>query len=278
MPGGEGSGTVISSGGGFYAWTLVGKRVAFVRQSERPGSFTKDGAYSEYVVTTAFNCIPLDANTSFEQGANGVVNPLTAIGLLEKCKQYKAQAVIQTGAASQLGRMMVRLCRENNLPLINIVRREEQVELLKGDKYKCEYVLNSEKEGFLEELKELSKKLRANVCLECVAGPIVGQIVEVLQTGGTIISYGNLSETKMSGISPLKLMAKDLKIEGFLLPYWLKEKSTWALMSVTKASKRLLDEVVISKYYGFHQVREAVEEYKKNMSAGKIMMKPSLTE
>ncbi len=27
----EGSGTVISSGGGFYAWTLVGKRVSFIR-------------------------------------------------------------------------------------------------------------------------------------------------------------------------------------------------------------------------------------------------------
>jgi len=31
IPGGEGSGTVISSGGGFYGWSLVGKRVAFAR-------------------------------------------------------------------------------------------------------------------------------------------------------------------------------------------------------------------------------------------------------
>lgn len=173
---------------------------------------------------------------------------------------------------------MIRLCRENNLPLINIVRRDEQVELLKGDKYKCEYVLNSEKEGFLTELKDLCKKLRANVCLECVAGPIVGQIVEAIQPKGTIIAYGNLSEQKMSGISPLKLMAKDIKLEGFLLPYWLKEKSTWALMGITKQSKRLLDEVVIAKEYGFHQIKEAVEEYKSNMSAGKIMLKPSLTQ
>ena len=57
---------------------------------ERPGQFTKDGTYAEYCVTSATNCIPLDANVSFEQGANGVVNPLTAIGLLEKCKTYKA--------------------------------------------------------------------------------------------------------------------------------------------------------------------------------------------
>jgi len=31
IPGNEGSGTVISNGGGIYGWTLVGKRVAFVK-------------------------------------------------------------------------------------------------------------------------------------------------------------------------------------------------------------------------------------------------------
>jgi NADPH2:quinone reductase len=31
VPGNEGSGTVISSGGGLMAWTLIGKRVAFVK-------------------------------------------------------------------------------------------------------------------------------------------------------------------------------------------------------------------------------------------------------
>jgi NADPH:quinone reductase len=36
VPGLEGSGTVIQSGGGLYGWTLVGKRVAFTRILERP--------------------------------------------------------------------------------------------------------------------------------------------------------------------------------------------------------------------------------------------------
>ena len=119
--------------------------------------------------------------------------------------------------------------------------------------------------------------MRANVCLECVAGPIVGVIADALIAKGTIIAYGNLSETKISGISPLQLIGKDLKLEGFLLHYWLKEKSTWALMGVMKQSKTLLDEVQVHKEFGFHQVKEAVEEYKQNMSKGKIMLKPSLT-
>ena len=142
-PGLEGSGTVLESGGGFYAWTLVGKRVAFTRDLERPGFYSKDGSYAEYCVTNATNCIALDDTTSFEQGANGVINPLTAIGLLETVQSYKARSVIQTGAASQMGRMMIRLFKENNIPCINIVRRDEHIPHLK-EKYGCEYVINSE--------------------------------------------------------------------------------------------------------------------------------------
>ena len=134
VPGIEGSGTVIQSGGGFYGWTMVGKRVAFVRQNERPGLFSKDGSYAEYCVTSATNCIALDDNISFEQGASGIANPLTALGLLEKIKEHKATAVIQTAAYSQMGRMMIRLCRENRIPIINIVRKEDQVTLLQ-EKY-----------------------------------------------------------------------------------------------------------------------------------------------
>ena len=62
----EGSGTVISSGGGFYAWTLVGKRVSFTRILERPGKFTKDGTYAEYCVTDANKCITLEDEVTFE--------------------------------------------------------------------------------------------------------------------------------------------------------------------------------------------------------------------
>jgi NADPH:quinone reductase-like Zn-dependent oxidoreductase len=97
------------------------------------------------------------------------VNPITAVGLLDKCVEYKARAVIQNGAASQLGRMIIKVFREKGIPLINVVRREEQVELLKKE-YGAEYVLNSSDESYENDLFELAQKLGANVALECVAG------------------------------------------------------------------------------------------------------------
>jgi NADPH2:quinone reductase len=175
-PGGEGSGTVIAYGGGIGAWTLVGKRVGFTRMAERGGKFSIGGSYAEYVVTNDYQCISLNSSASWEQGACSFVNPLTAIGLLSRCKQRSARAVIQTGAASQLGRMMIKLFRENGIPLINVVRREEQVEMLKKD-YGADYVLNSEHPEFDKNLYELAKKLDCNVALECVAGELTGKIM-----------------------------------------------------------------------------------------------------
>jgi len=61
---------------------------------ERPAQYTKGGSYAEYCVTNATNCITLDDNVSFEQGANGVINPLTALGLLDLVQEKKALAVI----------------------------------------------------------------------------------------------------------------------------------------------------------------------------------------
>lgn len=188
-PGGEGSGTVIAYGGGWRGWHLMGKRVAFTRKAEKGGKFTCGGSYAEYCVTSAFQCIVLDDNKSWEQAACSFVNPLTAIGLLDKCREYKAQAVIQTAAASQLGRMIIKLFGENNLPLINIVRRQEQKDLLEKE-YGAKYVLDSSKEGFDEELNKLVKELNATVALECVSGDMPGRLLQQMPAGAICISYG----------------------------------------------------------------------------------------
>lgn len=77
------------------------------------------------MVTDAMQCLPLPEEVSFETGSMMCINPLTALGLLDRIKSYKAEAVIVTGAASQLGRMMNRLFKEEGIKVINVVRRDE---------------------------------------------------------------------------------------------------------------------------------------------------------
>jgi len=76
---------------------------------------------------------PVDESIPMDIASMSFVNPLTALGLVDSIKNNKSSAAVQTGAASQLGRMIMRVCKTENIQLINIVRREEQVKMLKEE-------------------------------------------------------------------------------------------------------------------------------------------------
>ena len=109
-PGWEGSGTVVEAGPGMMSKMLIGKRVAFMKAGEKPPTYKLGGSMAEYCVTDVKQCIPLSEEMSFEEGSSHFVNPLTAIGMVERLKQLKAKSVIITAAASQIARMVIKLC------------------------------------------------------------------------------------------------------------------------------------------------------------------------
>ncbi|MCB2067697.1 MAG: NADH oxidase [Erythrobacter sp.] len=119
--GNEGAGVVIAAGEGPMAQALLGQRVACV-----PGN-----AYSEYALADAMMCIPLGDYTC-EQGASSFVNPMTALGFVETTKREGRQSLVHAAAASNLGQMLGRICQEDGVALVNIVRKDEQAELLRG--------------------------------------------------------------------------------------------------------------------------------------------------
>ena len=55
-------------------------------------------------------------------------------------------AIVHTAAASALGQMLVKYCASEGVPLVNIVRKDEQVSLLKS--LGAEYVVNSSADTF----------------------------------------------------------------------------------------------------------------------------------
>lgn len=136
--GNEGAGIVEAAGKG--AEHLIGKVVGVA-----------GGAmYSEYRCLPAMTCLEMNEGTSPEQAASCFVNPLTALGMVETMRLEDHTGLVHTAAASNLGQMLVKICAQEDIPLVNIVRKEEHVELLKslGAKYVC----NSSLDTFMEDL------------------------------------------------------------------------------------------------------------------------------
>jgi NADPH:quinone reductase len=270
VPGWEGAGRVVASGGGMIARWLQGKRVACALRDDR------DGTWAEYFVANARDCIPLKRNVSFDEGASLIVNPFTAAGLLSTARKGGHRAAVQTAAASQLGRMLIMMAAEAQFPMINIVRRDAQVELLKS--IGAQQILNSSHESFTSELKSLCKKLEATIAFDAIAGGMSGTLINSMPRGSAVYVYGALSEEPCAAIDPVEVVFNDKSLQGFYLGNWLRQqgvlgalrtanyvqKSIAAGRISTQTQRRLkLDEVV-----------DGLRQYVQNMTGGKVLITP----
>jgi len=265
----EGSGTVIASGGGFMARNLVGKRVSF---ATTPG---KSGSWSEYAVTQAMMCCPLAQEVSFEHGACGIVNPFTAMAFLRIIKKEQYPAVIQTAAASQLGRMMVKILKKEGIKTINIIRRPEQKKILED--LGADVIINSEEPNFEETLRAKAEELNATCLFEAISGDITQKLVRALPRNSTCYIYGKLAKEELGKIDFHEFLTNNKSIKPFFLPNWLKEQWFFTKIGVVRQVQNLLrDELKpeISKKFPVDQVNEALAYYTSHMTEGKVLITP----
>ncbi|WP_294333124.1 zinc-binding dehydrogenase [uncultured Sphingomonas sp.] len=166
MPvGNEGAGTVVAAGA--EAQGLLGKRVAMI-----------GGAmFADYRTLKARDVVPLPEGTSAAAGAAIFVNPMTALGFVETMKREGHSAIVHTAAASNLGQMLQKICLADGIPLVNIVRSEEQAAILKG--IGATHVVNSRDEDFRARLTDAVAETGATIAFDAIGGGTLGS--DVLQ-------------------------------------------------------------------------------------------------
>ncbi|MCB1160750.1 MAG: zinc-binding dehydrogenase [Leptospiraceae bacterium] len=266
-PGFEGSGTIVKCGEG-VSHLKEGMRVSCA------APHSGDGTWAEYMATGEENCFPLIDSFSLEEAATLFVNPLTAMAMVDMAIQENRGGIVQTAAAGALGKMIIRLAHKKGLPIINIVRKEEQRKSLED--IGAEYILNSSEPNFRRELKRLSKKLNANMAFDAVAGDMCGILIEDLPFASKILIYGALSEALVPLNAGLMIFQKKT-IQGFWLSTWIYEKGIEEVLRISKeVQENLADELKtdVHKKFSLDDAYEALEYYKQNMSKGKVLIVP----
>lgn len=136
--GNEGGGVIEDAGAN--AKELIGKTVG-----------AAGGAmYSQYRCVPASSCLVMDDKITSAEAASSFVNPLTVLAFIETMKMENHSGIVNTAAASNLGQMLVKLCKDDSIPLVNIVRKNEQAEMLKS--MGTDYVCNTSDPGFMKDL------------------------------------------------------------------------------------------------------------------------------
>ncbi|GAC1503720.1 MAG: zinc-binding dehydrogenase [Steroidobacteraceae bacterium] len=186
MPvGNEGAGVVVEAGASEGAQALLGKRVAAL-----------GGAmYAQYRCVPLEQCLVLPDGVSAADGASSFVNPLTALGMIETMRREGHTALVHTAAASNLGRMLIRICDKEQVALVNIVRNHSQVELLRS--MGAAYVCDSSSPDFVQELTEALSHSGATIAFDAIGGgKLAGQILmcmeaALLKKTATYSRYGS---------------------------------------------------------------------------------------
>jgi NADPH:quinone reductase-like Zn-dependent oxidoreductase len=171
MPvGNEGAGVVIKTGSSDAAKALMGKTVAMI-----------GGAmYAQYRCLKVNECLPLPAGTTPAEGASCFVNPLTALGMTETMRREGHKALVHTAAASNLGQMLNKICIKDDIALVNIVRSQEQAEILR--KIGAKYVVDSTSAGFMDELTQALVETGATIAFDAIGGgKLAGQILTAME-------------------------------------------------------------------------------------------------
>jgi NADPH2:quinone reductase len=183
--GNEGAGTVVAAGSSPAAQALLGKMVGVA-----------GGAmYSQFRVVNAAACLVLPDGTPARDGASSFVNPLTALGMVETMRREGHSALVHTAAASNLGQMLVKLCLADGIPLVNIVRKPEQEELLRA--IGAVHVCNSGSPSFESDLFEALKATSATLAFDATGGgTLASQILNGMEkaantTGAEYSRYGS---------------------------------------------------------------------------------------
>jgi len=189
MPAGnEAAGIVVAAGEGVEH--LMGKRIACV-----PGT-----AYGSYAIAEAQMAFPVDDSVSAEQAASSFVNPMTALGFVETMKAEGFTGIVHAAAASNLGQMLVKICQEDGIPLVNIVRSDAQVKILRD--LGASHVLNMTDPDFMAQLIEAIVETKAMIGFDPIGGgTLAGQILTAMEAaasrGAAFSRYGSSEPKKV---------------------------------------------------------------------------------
>lgn len=216
-PGIEGVGIVEALGPGVKAPT-VGTRVVFIDTWN---------TWREQIVCPADKLVPVPDGLDDTAAAASYINPLTAWALtISTHKLKEGDWVLQTAAASSVGKFVLQLAQQYRFKTINVIRRREQeyiIRNLRGNEVIC-----TADEDLRSRLQELTAGKGVERAIDCVAGDISAEVARNLAPGGTMLVYGALSSHRQTDpakfLMPLfapRLIYSTATVRGWWLPRWV---------------------------------------------------------
>ncbi len=213
----EGVGIVEAVGPGVQA-PIPGTRVVFIDTWS---------TWREQIVCPTDKLVPVADSLDDSAAAASYINPLTAWALTRSTHNLKeGDWLLQTAAASSVGKFVLQLAQQYRFKTINVIRRREQETIIRnlgGNEVIC-----TADEDLRSRLQELTAGKGVERAIDCVAGDLGAEIARNLAPGGTMLVYGALSSHRQTDpakfLMPLfapRLIYSTATVRGWWLPRWV---------------------------------------------------------
>ena len=281
--GNEGAGTVVAAGDSEAAQALMGKTVAIL----------SGASYAEYSCVPVQACMAHNEGTTAAQAASSFVNPLTALGMVDTMRMEGHSALIHTAAASGLGQMLNKICIAEDVPLVNIVRSQEQVDIL--TKIGAKHVCDSSSDSFKKELLAAIDETGATLAFDAIGGgDLVSDILTAMERVGSkdavgFNTYGSPSNKQVYIYGGLDFSPTVLNraygmswgIGGFLLMQFLGKVTPQRVAELHKRVANEIDTTFASNFTEVLSFKQAmtpsyVAKYNAKKTGEKFLINPSL--
>jgi NADPH2:quinone reductase len=271
-PGFEGVGVIDAVGPGFFKLLRglrAGRRVAVL------GAI--GGSWRESAILPARMAVPIPADIPDDQAASYFVNPATVLAMARRVLGVRpGEWLLQTAAASALGKMIIRLGKHDGFRTINIVRRADQAEELR--RLGADEVIATEQENVAERVAKITKGQGVRHALDAVGGSMGLSALESLESNGRLLVYGALSGEPIP-VHPRLVIGGQKSIEGFWLSEWARAQRPLAMLRLFREIASLMRAGVlvtpVQASYPLAEVQAAVRAAEQKGRTGKILLRMS---
>ena len=234
------------------------------------------GAWAEYVAAEADNCHLLPPDAPIDVAACTFVNPMTVYMMLLELQAEGHKSVVHTAGSSSLGRMFIKVMKENGIKTINLVRNNAYIKELKESG--ADYVLNTKDEDFEEKFKEAVNSLDCRKVYDAIGGQFTDRLAWLMPKKSTISVYGILEGDTQAHVDFWALLSQESILNGFWVAKHIqthpKEKIAEGFQKIF-AGLRGVFATHISKVFSLDEAREAMKYQYENGSKGKVLLSPS---
>lgn len=230
------------------------------------------GTWRDALAVKATELVGVPPELEPVQAAMLKINPMTAWRLLHDYVDLKrGDWVIQNAANSAAGRAVIQIAHDLGYKTVNVVRRAELIEELRGEGGDAVLV---DGENLRDEVKEATKGAPIRLGLNAVGGDSALRLANILAPEATLVTFGAMS------LQPLKipnglLIFKDLRFRGIWINKWYDNATMQQRMDVFRPlfdmAKRGLLKTKVEKSYPLSEVKAAVAHALQGKRSGKII-------